>query len=499
MVRFEWNIDRQSRCPSCREKRRGKKHLLDILIDADTQRALGAERIRLLHCTTCGARYSDPLRGADYTTGSKHALRLYLEQGAGVDVMLEPLSLVDGRPIRRYLEIGCSFGFAMDYARRILGWEVRGFDPGQIAAAGKEQLRLPIENTYFDTADNIGAGEADLIMCSEVIEHIVAPNQFVALLRHALGDTGLLILTTPNGDALSPDAADEAVLTILSPGHHVILYNDNSITSLLRRNGFAHVKVVDRGNQLHIAASAAPFSGRSSCFTRDLYRRFLELSLEEHGIPHPLGLGYAYRLFKEHMNAARYHEAREVLPRLRDHLDQYGIDIDALAISVPQLSSDMEFEEFGERWPYNICGICHYLGLLKLNDEQSPQLAAPLFRSASVLGTALRRSLNAIGADDLETESLCREADIARLAALARSNPPLALEALQEIAQNPAGLDLPHFETHLIRACEQLRTDLINLGEDLRRIRWPTGIPLRGRTQFRQGAAKPSTAKLCNH
>ncbi len=71
-------------------------------------------------------------------------------------------------------------------------------------------------------------------MCSEVIEHIVAPNQFVALLRHALGETGLLILTTPNGDASLPDAADVQLLTILSPGHHA---NLKMITRLLRYCG----------------------------------------------------------------------------------------------------------------------------------------------------------------------------------------------------------------------------------------------------------------------
>ena len=64
------------------------------------------------------------------------AQKLLLEQGAGIRAMLEPLLLADARPIRSYLEIGCSFGFGLDYARRILGWQVRGFDPGFIAAAG---------------------------------------------------------------------------------------------------------------------------------------------------------------------------------------------------------------------------------------------------------------------------------------------------------------------------------------------------------------------------
>src|SRR5207248_776406 len=105
--------------------------------------------IGLLQCPGCQARYADPLCAANYHDADRHGLKFYLEQGAGIRAMLEPLSLADSRPIHRYLEIGCSFGFVMDYARQVLGWQVRGFDPGFIAAAGKQQLQLPIENAYF--------------------------------------------------------------------------------------------------------------------------------------------------------------------------------------------------------------------------------------------------------------------------------------------------------------------------------------------------------------
>ncbi len=461
---IDWKVGeyRQSSCPVCGSGG-SKQRLFEITVDNQRRGVLSTDAVAFLRCPSCDVRYCDPLRSVDYETANSAGLKYYLEQGAGIDTMLEPLSLVDGRPITRYLEIGCSFGFAMDYARRMLGWRVRGFDPGYIAAAGKKLLDLPIDNAYFEAA-SVSVGEADLVLCSEVIEHIPDPANFILLLRRALGENGLLLLTTPNGDAVSPSAPMEVILPILSPGHHVVLYNPRSIDILLRRNGFGHVRVVDRGNQLQIVASVAPISGASSWFTRELYRRYLEMSLAAHGTDTPLGAGYAYRLLKEDVNAGRYREAADVLHRLRDSYRQrYNLDIERIdAVGFPAAESTT-FKEFGERWPFNLCGVWYFLGLIQLLDQGRPELAAQAFGAAQRFGLALRRILNAIGAEDLETAHLCREAEVARLSALARHDPSQALVAFEQVSGNPGGLDPASLEAHLQRARSRLFIDLVNL------------------------------------
>jgi hypothetical protein len=351
----------------------------------------------------------------------------------------------------------------MDYAHRMLGWRVRGFDPGYIAATGKKLLDLPIDNAYFDAA-SVSEGEADLVLCSEVIEHIRDPNNFILLLRRALGENGLLLLTTPNGEAVSPSTPAEVILPILSPGHHVILYNPRSIETLLRRNGFDHLQVIDRGNQLQIVASMAPISGMSSWFTRELYRRYLEASLATRDPDTSLGAGYAYRLLKEHVNAGRYREAADVFRRLRDgYRQRYNLDIERIdAVAFPA-ADGTTFKEFGERWPFNLCGVWYFLGLIRLLDEGRPELAAQAFGAALRFGSALRCVLNAMGAEDLETAHFCREAEIARLSALARHDPSQALVAFEQLSGNPGGLDQATLEAHLQRARSRLFIDLVNL------------------------------------
>ena len=463
MVTINWKSapHRRTSCPVC-GRDGGQERFLEITVDHHLRSMLATDVIALLRCPSCDARYCDPLRSVDYETADAEGLKYYLEQGAGIDVMLEPLSLVDGRPIERYLEIGCSFGFAMDYASRMLGWRVRGFDPGYIAATGRELLDLPIDNGYFEAA-SVREGEADLVLCSEVIEHIIDPNNFILLLRRALGENGLLLLTTPNGEAVSPSTPPEVILPILSPGHHVILYSPRSIEILLRRNGFDHVRVVDRGNQLHIVASVVPISDTSSWFTRELYRRYLEMSLATRGTDTSLGAGYAYRLLKEHVNAGRYGEGADVLRRLRDgYRQRYNLDIERIdAVAFP--AADTAFKEFGQRWPFNLCGVWYFFGLIRLLDQGRPELAAPAFGAALRFGLALRCVLNAIGTDDLEIADLCREAEVARLAALARYDPSQALAAFEQLAGNPGRLDPVTLEAHLRRARSRLFIDLVNL------------------------------------
>jgi len=97
MVTFDWKGAQHgpSSCPVCGSG--GAKHrLIEITVERNLQRLLATDFIALLRCPACHACYCDPLRSIGYETADAEGLKYYIEQGAGVDVMLEPLSLVDG-------------------------------------------------------------------------------------------------------------------------------------------------------------------------------------------------------------------------------------------------------------------------------------------------------------------------------------------------------------------------------------------------------------------
>ena len=417
--------------------------------------------IKVLRCPSCQARYADPLCAANYHEADRHGLKFYLEQGAGIRTMLESLNIADSRPIRHYLEVGCSFGFVMDYARRILGWHIRGFDPGFIAAAGKQQLQLPIENAYFAGLPPSEA-RADLLLCSEVLEHIAEPRAFVIQLRGALNPGGLLLLTTPNGDALTETLPQELLLPLLSPGQHVILYNTYAITVLLNQAGFRHVRTIDTGHQLIIAASSVGFEGKSLHFTPALYYQYLSKAAATHHIGTPLGAGLAYRLLKEETNLSRFGAAQSIYLRIRDaYLDHYGLDLDNFDLHIP---ARWDFREFSKRFPCNLTGVLYARGLIQLLHEDAPEKAAHTFSTAIRFGAALRARLRAIGADDAETAALCREAEIARLRGLTRFDPETGVSELKKLTFAQKCGESTTLLLHRRRAQRAVFADLVFLG-----------------------------------
>ncbi len=458
-VRWTGQSARASSCPVCADAG-AKREVLETTRGEGSQ----AARTVLLQCPACQVRYAEPLLSVDYGDGGATTLKFYLEQGAGIDVMLEPLSLADGRPVRQYLEIGCSFGFAMDYARQVLGWNVRGFDPGAIAARGREELQLPIEHTTFALA----AGDercADLVYCSEVIEHLAEPHGFLDLIARALRPDGQLLMTTPDADKLSPETAMEMLVPILSPGHHVVLYNSAALTVLLRRHGFAHLRFVPNGGQLRVAASRTPFGAESGYFTRARYAQYLERAVARHGTGSPVGIGFASRLLKEHVHAARFEAARAPLKLLRDAFTtQYGFDIaEPDAVSLADVGQ-LDFSELGRRFPYNLTGIWYAQGMIALLLERDYRSAAKAFRNAARFGLGLRRALRAIGADDLETAALGREAEVAELMALAHVDADEAMATLTRLEAGESELDPLLVATHRVRARQRLFTVLVGLG-----------------------------------
>lgn len=454
MLTIDWvsGAGRNSRCPVCHADGY-KRHVLD----AGFSIAGGAagQRVALLECGVCGARYSDPALAVDYHDVDQEGVDYYVQQGAGIDVMLDMFGLLDGRPIERYLDVGCSFGFAMEYALRSLGWEVLGFDPGFVAAAGRRMLGLPIESRLLDR-DAVPRGAFDVVFCSEVIEHIREPDPFVDILRHALSDDGVLLLTTPDGDAVSPHLPNAMLAPVLSPGQHVILYNARSIETLLRRHGFTDVRVHGNATQLRVVAAMTRLGEPASYFTRPRYRAFLRDELDAHTGNTALIAGFGYRLLCEEVYAGAFESAQAAYQRLRDaYRNAYGFDIEVSgAVPIPS-AAGLSLGDIGKRMPFNLCGVWYCRGIIAFLGDRDPAAAADYFAAAIRVGSLLRAVLNTIGTDDISVANFCRESDVARLSALAQSDPAAAVRALHPQRQDAA---------HQAQLQRRLFVDLVNLG-----------------------------------
>ncbi|MFH6782289.1 MULTISPECIES: class I SAM-dependent methyltransferase [Methylobacterium] len=102
------------------------------------------------------------------------------------------------------------------------------------------------DTEYFEGSDwNVAPASVDVALCTEVLEHIEAPEPFLGQLFAALRPGGRLVLTVP-----------------FAARWHFIPYDywrytPSSLDLLLRRAGFHAVRVTARGNPVTVACYKA--------------------------------------------------------------------------------------------------------------------------------------------------------------------------------------------------------------------------------------------------
>jgi len=141
-----------------------------------------------------------------------------------------------------FLELGCGFGFVVDYASKVLGWQAHGIEPGGYGRIGSAALGVNIERQLLGQGSQFDGGRYDCIYASEVIEHVTNPDAFFKTCREHLSDRGVLILTTPVEEYISPQNQREEVYANLFPGEHKIIFSAAGLRGSLAR---AIQKVMD--------------------------------------------------------------------------------------------------------------------------------------------------------------------------------------------------------------------------------------------------------------
>jgi 2-polyprenyl-3-methyl-5-hydroxy-6-metoxy-1,4-benzoquinol methylase len=115
-----------------------------------------------------------------------------------VRTQIEPLL---AERAERVLEIGCSSGETLRWlkatGRAGRAWGIELFEPAaQAARAHAEEVLVGNAETLIDSA--FGSDRYELILCLDVLEHMVDPWRFVDTLQHRLAPGGRLVISVPN-------------------------------------------------------------------------------------------------------------------------------------------------------------------------------------------------------------------------------------------------------------------------------------------------------------
>lgn len=295
--------------------------------------ARDAGEVHFHRCPRCESLNADPdgrfwdYDEADGFGGDQSYIHHYVEIGAGIEVLArlpERLGFVRGSSL---LDVGCGFGYTLDYWRRASGGEAIGLEPSAYGALGRDLLSVEIVTKYLSDAEEIRARRFDRIISSEVIEHVPDPAAFLVELRSLLAPGGRIAVTTPAAGFVRPEAPETMVLSSLSPGFHRVLFSDAALRRLLEGAGFASCQVLTENERLiGFAGDTLLESSPDPRTERDRYIAYLIERCGEEVPRTPLARGFAYRCFKELVNEGRIEEAVPYGQRLAEGLrDDFGI------------------------------------------------------------------------------------------------------------------------------------------------------------------------------
>ncbi|UZS00107.1 class I SAM-dependent methyltransferase [Chondrinema litorale] len=102
---------------------------------------------------------------------------------------------------RKVLDVGCGNGLiTMELGK--IGYQVKGVDISN-KTIDKAIANNNLTNVTFEVADvevlSIQDVKYDVIICSEVLEHLKEPGKMLIILKRLLKENGILIVTVPNG------------------------------------------------------------------------------------------------------------------------------------------------------------------------------------------------------------------------------------------------------------------------------------------------------------
>lgn len=234
----------------------GFEHTACNLCGADSPRHLYRKfDLDIVRCTSCGLVYAGPQRVTPEVSWQRYSDDYFWKeympslgiQDGQFDLNAfdahynKVLNLIDDyRGNGRFLDVGCGAGFFLKAAER-RGWQhVVGLEVSDAAVAFmRDRLQIDVRPCTIEDA-GFDADYFDVVAMVETIEHLFDPFQVLRDAYRCLRPGGLVMMTTPNFNALSRLFLG-VNWSVLSPGEHLYYFTERTLMAMLRKVGFTNI------------------------------------------------------------------------------------------------------------------------------------------------------------------------------------------------------------------------------------------------------------------
>ena len=316
----------------------------------------------------------------------------YVEVGAGINAMLRYVHCVPVPENSSLLDVGCGFGFVMDYWSRVRKAQAVGLEKTMNGRMGREKLNVEVHELYLADylAQNNGK-KFDLVFSTEVIEHIHDPIGFIVDLKNVLAEKGVIILTTPSAEFINQESHEIDIYQELAPGEHIFILSKKYLTEMLHNVGFKNVQVDTFEKKLIAVASNRSLKPIDlNRFTSKNYFDYLNKLCKVND--KYVKSGALFRLFEGHVNLGNINDANEFFNKLVSFgHEAYGIDL-----KEPQIEEVLKIKspnEYLEKFPAWFPQALYYSGMIHCHNGNLHSqlhlfdLATRMLRKSSHFGT----------------------------------------------------------------------------------------------------------------
>lgn len=235
--------------------------------------------LNIVQCPRCGLIYTNPRMSWKYATPAEkfeEELDIYrrhywpARRQSAAKFWKE---LENYRQTGKLLDVGCSYGFFLDEARRH-GWRVVGVEPA-LAQGAWARKHLGLQVVEDLESQELEPHSFDALTLWDVIEHIEDPHGFLKRCLPLIRPGGALLLKTPNAEGLLKRGPWwlRPYLTLYrqlvypaNPMQHLYHFTPYILDLMLQETGFTVVMT-----EMNQEWSERPITGRNMLITAVRY------------------------------------------------------------------------------------------------------------------------------------------------------------------------------------------------------------------------------------